>query len=107
MPNFQNWGQHFSNKVFVSLMCFFEDMIQQETSRYKGEFAEACVKLAANMSLEGILSAQGWRRRLIFFLKFVEFLKRSYPVVQAHKGHLFLPENIRSRGKMPRELSRS
>ena len=48
VPNLHEWSLHFNNKVLVSLMCLLADMIQQEKSRYKGEFAESCVKLAAN-----------------------------------------------------------
>ena len=74
-------------------MCLLADMIQQEKSRYKGEFAEACVTLALERSTGCKLVTRRdsvspeVAKTLDFPLNFVEFLNRSYPVVQAAMGN--------------------
>lgn len=81
-------------------MCLLADMIQQEKSRYKGEFAEACVKLALERSTGCKLVTRRdsvspeVAKTLDFPLNFVEFLNRPYPVVQVAMGNASVCDNF-------------
>eukprot|EP00435_Cladocopium_sp_Y103_P054126 s1117_g17.t1 len=93
VPTSHEWAMNFNNKVLVSLMCLLAEMILQEKSHYKQKFAEACVKLAlhAATSCKLVIRRESVGPEVAtqfdFLLNFVEFLNRSYPVVQAAMGN--------------------